>query len=58
VRLNRRRVGRRNRRVTVRLPSVRPLGAPTRFIRLTAHIVVSLVVSLRDDTPMTGKMKK
>lgn len=48
-------LGRRNRTVST-APSC-PLGAPCSFIRLTAHIVVSLVVSQSDDTPMTGKMK-
>ena len=51
-RLNRRRVGRRNRTVTIRLVSVRPLWALICWsIRLTAHSLLKLVVSLRDDTP-------
>jgi len=54
--LNDGRVGRRNRRVTVRLLSVRPLRALTRLIRLTAHIVATSRVSPSSDTPLTGRL--
>ena len=54
--LNDGRVGRRNRRVTVRLLSVRPLRAPARLIRLTAHIVAPSRVSPSSDTPLTGRL--
>jgi ATP-dependent protease HslVU (ClpYQ) peptidase subunit len=54
--LNDGRVGRRNRRVTVRLLSVRPLRALTCLIRLTAHIVATSRVSPSSDTPLTGRL--
>jgi ATP-dependent protease HslVU (ClpYQ) peptidase subunit len=54
--LNDGRVGRRNRRVTVRLLSVRPLRAPACLIRLTAHIVAPSRVSPSSDTPLTGRL--
>jgi len=54
--LNDGRVGRRSRRVTVRLLSVRPLRAPARLIRLTAHIVAPSRVSPSSDTPLTGRL--